>query len=273
MENDDPKKSDNLSKLARDLEEIEGRNGGVTDPARANEVREGLVTAMRGVYQSHYEFAERLDRYHALFKEKKTATAAMERIAKEYGCSSRTLYRLLSNYDNAKQLPLVFVDTMREEGIDPVLGKHQSLVTILTTAPEPASGEEAKASLKTARAKVLKMVPAGRKARTAPASHATQTTQTTDTNETIDSAGASGETAETAPTDATDQTTQGEIEEFTTRIVRMFEEHFGSYLGEDRDEQIRAVLERVVKALHADVHELHTDDRPNRVGKPAKKTP
>ena len=80
MDDDDPKKFDDLSNFARDLQEIEGRDGGVRDTARANEVRESLIDVMRGYVKSLYEFAEQLDRYHKLFKAKKTATAAMVRI-------------------------------------------------------------------------------------------------------------------------------------------------------------------------------------------------
>lgn len=257
MENSGPTGFDNLSKLTNELKEIEGRQGGVQDPARADEVREGLIAAMRGVYKSLYDFAVWLDRYRKLYKAKKTSTAAMERIAAAVGCSARTLYRLLENYYNAKQLPLIFVEVMQQEGIDPVLTKHQALVETLTEVPEPTNREEAKASLNTARAKVLKMPPVVRKARTAPTAPTAPT----------------AETAQTAQTADTTQIAYIEIDEFATRVVRMFEERFGSYRGEDRDEQIRLVLERVVNVLNADVHELRTDGRPGRMCKPDKAKP
>jgi hypothetical protein len=231
MEDDDSKSFDNLSKLARDLEEIEQGEGGVKDPARASQVREGLIAAMRSVYKSHYEFAEWLDRYRNLYKAKKTSTVAIERIAATYGCSARTLYRLLSNYDDAQQLPLVFIDVMREEGLDPVRGENLQLVKALAETPKPASRAEAEASLNVARAKVVKM-------------------QT--------------------PVASTPQ--QPELEEFATRVVRMFKARYGSYSGPDRDDQIRFVLEKVVNVLGADVHELRTYGRPDRVPKPAKGT-
>lgn len=302
---DDPKEFDNLSNFTRDLQEIEGRDGGMTDPARANEVREGLIDAMYGYVKSLYEFAEQLYRYHKLFKAKKNSTAAMERIAKERGCSSRTLYRLLESLNKSKQLPLVFMDAMREEGIDPVRGKNQSLVETLTAAPEPANLEEAKTTLKTARAKVLKMTPAARVARTGPvakagrakvlkmapagqearnvpavsATQANQTIHTTDTTPTIDTTQAtditpttgSTQTAQTTGATGTAQIADTEIDEFATSIVRMFEERFGGYNGADRDEQIRSVLELVVNALHADVSELRIDGRLDRARKPANK--
>lgn len=118
---------------------------------------------------------------------------------------------------------------MKEEGLDPVRGENRHLVKTLTMAPKPANHEEARASLKVARANVVKMTPA----------------------------------VQDAPS---------ELEEFATRIVRMFEARYRSYHGEDRDQQIRFVLERVVNVLGANVQELRICDRPDRVPKPVKGT-
>jgi leucyl aminopeptidase (aminopeptidase T) len=267
MENSGPKDFDILSNLTNELREIEGREGGVIDPARADEVREGLVAAMRGVFKSHYDFAVALDRYHKLYKAKKIATAAMARIAAAYGCSARTLYRLLSNYDNARQLPLVFVDVMREQGLDPVRTANQPLVNELVAARKPADHAEAEASLNAARVKVAKIAPA---AQTTPndvggKSQDVQIPATAPEPANREEAkvvrrAVRAKVVKIAPAA---QTTLSDAEEFATRIVGMFEKQFGSYCGADRDEQIRAILERVVNALGADVHELRTYGRPN----------
>jgi AraC-like DNA-binding protein len=160
MEDDQSTRLDKLSDLARELEEIECRQGGVTDSAGAKEAREGLISAMRRVFRSHYEFAEWLDRYRRFYKVTKTWTVALEAIAAVQGCSARTLSRVFRNYDDARQLPLAFVDVMREEEIDPAEGENRKLVKALTTAPEPANHAEARATLKVARANVVKMKPA-----------------------------------------------------------------------------------------------------------------
>jgi hypothetical protein len=118
---------------------------------------------------------------------------------------------------------------MREEDLDPTRGENLSLVKSLTKAPEPASHAEAKASLKVARANVVKMKPA----------------------------------VANPPS---------ELEDFAARIVRMFESRYRTYRGTDRDEQIRFVLEKVVNVLGADVRELRTYGRPDRVPKPVKGT-
>lgn len=277
MGNSDSTDFDNLSKLANELKEIEGREGGVQDPARADEVREGLIAAMRGVYKSHYDFAVRLDRYHGLYKEKKTSTAAMEKIAAASGCSSRTLYRLLKNYHDAKQLPLIFTDVLQQEGIDPVVGKNQPLVKALIEAPKPATSDQAKASLTAARAKVVEIK---RAAQTTPndlgeSRPAVQSLATTPEAEhrkqaRVSPPAARSKVVKSAPPV---QTTSNDVEDFAARIVQMFEAQYGSYQGADRDEQIRAVLERVLNVLGVDVHELRIDNRPDCVRKPARSNP
>jgi hypothetical protein len=322
MENSGPTDFDNLSKFENELKEIEGREGGVKDPAQADEVREGLISAMRGVFKSHYDLAVELDRYHKLFKAKKTATAAVERIATASGWSTRTLYRLLSNYDNARQLPLVFVDVMREQGLDPVRTANQPLVIELAAVPRPADHDEAEASLSAARAKVAKVkkpaaqatpidVEENREAAqnlaTAPetANHeeakvsqravrakvikVKPPSQTTPNNVGEDQQAVRNLATASEPSNREEAkvpqpaarvkapkiapaapTLPNDAEEFSTRIVRMFQERFGAYDGDDRDEQIRLVLERVVNVLHADVHELHINEGPDHIRAAAK---
>lgn len=325
MDDTDSTGFDNLSNLAEELEGIEHSEGGAEDPVRADEVREGLIAAMRGVFKSHYDFAVWLDRYLKVLRAKKTVTAAVEKIAAAYGCSSRTLYRLLSNYDNARQLPLVFVDVMREQGLDPVRTANQLLVNELVAVEKPTDHDGAEASLNAARAKVAELkkpanqaipidVGENREAEqnlaTAPepANHqAAKTSQRavrakvvkvkprTETNPAkVGGDPQAGQNLATAsePSNRAEakvpkpaarvkalkiapaaQALPSDAEEFSMRIVRLFEEHFGAYDGEDRDEQIRMVFERVVKALNADVHELRIDDRPDPVRKPANSKP
>jgi len=323
MENTGPTDFDNLSKFENELKEIEGREGGVKDPAQADEVRGGLIAAMRGVFKSHYVFAVELDRYHGLYKAKKVATAAMERIATASGCSARTLYRLLSNYDNARQLPLVFVDVMKEQGIDPVRTANRPLVNELVVSEKPSDHEKAKASLEAARAKVIELKSAARAtpvdvrenreaaqnpaAAPEPATHeeakvsqravrakvvkVKPPAQTTPTNMGGEQQAVQNLATASEPSSSEEakipqpvarvkapkiepavQTFPSEAEEFSMCVVRMFQERFGAYDGEDRDDQIRLVFERVVNVLHADVHELHLDDRPDHGRTDAKTT-
>jgi hypothetical protein len=276
MDESDSTGFDKLSNLAQELEKIERSEGGAEDPSQADEVREGLIAAMRGVFKSHYDFAVWLDRYLKVLRAKKTVTAAMEKIATAYGCSSRTLYRLLSNYDDAKQLPLAFVDVMREQRLDPVRTANKPLVDELIAAPKPADHDEAKASLNAARAKVAKVKPAVQSTPNdvGESRQAVQNLATVPESANCDERKASPRAAaNAADIAAAAQTPLMDAEVFATRVVRLFEERFGSYRGEDRDELIRFVLERVVKALNADVHELRTDDRPDPVRKPANPKP
>jgi hypothetical protein len=275
MDDSDSTGFDKLSNLAQELEEIERREGGAEDPSRADEAREGLIAAMRGVFKSHYDFAVWLDRYLKVLRAKNTVTAAMERIATAYGCSSRTLYRLLSNYEDAKQLPLAFMVAMQEQRLDPVRTANKPLVKELIAAPKPADHDEAKASLNAARAKVAKVKPA---VQTTPndvgENRATaQTLTTVPEPANRDEPKASPRAVAKAANIAATQTPPMDAEEFATRVVRLFQKRFGAYNGEDRDEQIRLVLERVVNVLHADVHELRTDNCPDRVREHAKIKP
>ena len=68
MEESHSSEPDKMSDLARELEAIERREDGVMDSAGANEAREALISAMRGVFKSHYDFAEKLDRYRKLIR-------------------------------------------------------------------------------------------------------------------------------------------------------------------------------------------------------------
>jgi cysteinyl-tRNA synthetase len=61
----------------------------------------------------------------------------------------------------------------------------------------------------------------------------------------------------------------GSLDEFTERIVRMFESRYRSYLPSSRDDEVRYILEKVVNCLRANVRELRTYSRADQVRKPA----
>lgn len=157
MEDSDSTKHDKLSNLARDLEAIEGSEGGVENPAELNAARDAVISAIEGVFESHYQFATSLDHYRAFFKAKHTWTTALEKIASVQGCSARTLYRLLENYEATKQLPLYFIDAMLEAGIDPAVTGNREVVQALASVPKPVSVAEAEASVNLVRSNVISM--------------------------------------------------------------------------------------------------------------------
>jgi hypothetical protein len=58
-------------------------------------------------------------------------------------------------------------------------------------------------------------------------------------------------------------------EHFAERIVKEFEERYRSVSPKERDPDVRVVLERVVSALHADIHESRPYSRSTGEPKPA----
>jgi hypothetical protein len=143
-----------------------------------------------------------------------------------------TLHRMLKNYTDAKRkLPQMVINAMIELRIEPTDRKNRSVVEMAAQAPEPATREEAVATVKMAHAKVVAMK------RTAK--------------------------AETGPVKP------GSLDDFTLRIVRMFESRYRSCPPSSRDDEVRYVLERVVNNLRANVRELHIYSRADQVRKPA----
>jgi len=230
MKDDDSKQFDNLSNLAKDLKGIENQ-GGVDRADGLNEAREAVVVALRGVRASLYELAEALEGYHNYIKGEHIWTSVLDRVARGQGCSARTLYRLIENYKQTQRLPQFVIDAMIESRIEPTSTKNRDVVQIVAQAPEPATREEAMAAVKMAHSRVIAMK------RTAK--------------------------AETALVEL------GSLDEFTERIVRMFESRYRSYLPSSRDDEVRYILEKVVNCLRANVRELRTYSRADQVRKPA----
>lgn len=230
MKDDDSKQFDNLSNLTKDLKVIENQ-GGVDHAAGLDAARETVVGAIRGMRASLYQLAEALEGYHNYFKGEHIWTSVLDRVARGQGCSARTLYRLIENYKEAQRLPQIVVDAMIESHIEPTSTKNRDVVQIVAQIPETATREDAAAAVKLAHSRVIAMK------RTAK--------------------------AETAPVEP------GSLEEFTRRIVRMFEARFGSYSPSHRDDEVRFILEKVVNCLRANVRELRTYSRADQVRKPA----
>ena len=61
------------------------------------------------------------------------------------------------------------------------------------------------------------------------------------------------------------------LDDFAERVLRHFEERFGTMKPEQRDAELRYVLERIVNKLRADIRELRQYGRPTLVPKPTKR--
>ncbi|MGA2754063.1 MAG: hypothetical protein ABSE53_09850 [Terracidiphilus sp.] len=69
--------------------------------------------------------------------------AAAKVIASALRVSERTDHRILEEYEPASKLPETVVEAMKEQNIDPAAGKNAGLVTELLQTPEPGSRQEA----------------------------------------------------------------------------------------------------------------------------------
>lgn len=231
MQDTDPTGLDTLSTLAAELEAAERELGEIgTDGLK--EARDEVVAALVAHREIVYRVVETLSRYRTFFKAKRTWLKILDRIAAARGCSAKTLRRLLTNYDRAKELGEAVIDEMLEQRIDPSLTRNRRVVETLAQAlPKPATREEATAALDFARSNVIAM-----------------------RNVIQDnSAGSEPEPAEA----------------FARRLAKVVEPWYRSFPVQDRDVQLRFVLEKLVNMLRADVRELRIYSRPDQVHKPA----
>lgn len=230
MQDTDSAALDKLSNLAVELEADE-RELGEAVAIGMKEAREEVVAALIAHGEIVYRVVETLSRYRKFFKAKHTWLKILDRIAAARGCSTKTLRRLLSNYDKAQELEQVVIDEMLEQHIDPSLPRNRPVVEILGRDPRPKNRQEATAAVNSARANLITM---------------------TNPPKTDMEAG--------DPQSA---------EEFARRLARLVEPWYRGFSLEDRDVQLRYVLEKLVNRLRADIRELRIYSRPDQVRKPA----
>ena len=230
MQDTDSAALDKLSSLAAELEAAERELGEVAADG-LKEAREEVVAVLVAHREIVYRVVETLSRYRSFFKEKHMWLKILDRIAAARGCSAKTLRRLLSNYDKAQELEQVVVDEMLEQHIDPALPRNRTVVEMLGRDPRPKNREEAAAAVSSARSNLIAM-----------------------TNP-----------PKTDPEAGEPQST----EEFARRLARLVEPWYRGFPLEDRDVQLRYVLEKLVNRLRADVRELRIYSRPDQVRKPA----
>lgn len=230
MQDTDSAVVDKLSNLAAELEADERELGEVAADGR-KKAREEVVAALIAHREIVYRVVETLSRYRKFFKAKHTWLKILDRIAAARGCSTKTLRRLLSNYDKAQELEQAVVDEMLEQHIDPSLPRSRPVVEILARAPRPKNREEAAAAVSSARSNLIAMTNPPK----------------------TDPAAGGPESAE----------------EFARRLARLVEPWYRGFSLEDRDVQLRYVLEKLVNRLRADIRELRIYSRPDQVRKPA----
>lgn len=198
------------------------------------QAREALLACIKSFQHSRYELSRAISRYKIYFKAEGSWTRAAKLIAESIGTSERTVLRIAEEYEFASQLPELTRDAMVEQKLDPAAGKNAGLVENLLELPAPETREQAVAEVKVASQAHLEKKQAAKKA-----------------------------TAKLSRKD--------DLEQFAQRILRQFKERCRSATPEQRDAEVRYVLELVVNTVRADIREQRQYGRPSLVSKPAMK--
>jgi len=139
-------RTDRLAKLASlrlELESAEKAGGLETWDLALKQSRENLVAIIEKCNNCRFDLGRVLSRYRAHFKADHHWLAAAKVIASALRVSERTDHRILEEYEPASKLPETVVEAMKEQNIDPAAGKNAGLVTELLQTPEPGSRQEA----------------------------------------------------------------------------------------------------------------------------------
>jgi hypothetical protein len=142
------------------------------------------------------------------------------------------VYRIISVYERASNLPETVVDALVERNIDPAAGKNVELVDNLLQMPRPETRQEAATAVTEAFEKHSARKRLAKKKKAAKSEKAS-------------------------------------VEEFAAHIVKQFEGRYRSAAPDVRDAEVRYVLERVVNTLRAEIRELRRFGRPALVPGPA----
>jgi hypothetical protein len=170
--------------------------------------------------------------YRQHFKPGRGWVAAATVIADPMGREVRTVFRIVEDYERAMGLPPMVFEAMVEQKLDPAEGKNAPVVEKLLQMPKPETRSEAVAAVTAA---VREHVAQKKEKRKASA-----------------------------------KVTRREGEEhFAKRIVKEFEDRYRSVSPQQRDSEVRSVLERVASALQADIHELRPHSLPGPLPKTA----
>ncbi len=123
--------TDKLSVLDATLESIEAK----FEVPNGSEPREWVVAAARSFKQSRYNLASALWAYRETFPEHQTFppqrgwTSAVSAIAAALGCTTRTVWRLLEDYERAQSVPRSLRDAMMLAGYDPAKKGNERLLS------------------------------------------------------------------------------------------------------------------------------------------------
>jgi hypothetical protein len=223
------RKLDKLSNLTRRLETIE-RNHANAAGGSLVQARSAVVNLVSKYCDSRFHLGRVLRNYKMHFKAQRGWIAAAEAIAEAINRDERTVYRIIEDYERASRLPSIVLKAMEAQKIDPAAPKNAGMIQKLAQMPEPATRKKAELVV----AQVRREDAVEKKAVRAAKLHDNE-----------------------------------DIETFAARMLRYFEGRFGTVSPQQRDYELRFVLELIVNSLRADIRELRQFGRPTLVPKPA----
>ncbi len=224
-------KFDKLSNLTKRLERVE-REHANQDGVALVQARSAVVNLVSKYCDSRFQLGRVLRNYRIHFKAERGWVIAAQAIAEAIKRDERTVYRIIEDYERASQLPQIVLEAMEAQKIDPAAPKNAGMIQKLALMPKPATRKNAAAIVAQVR-----------------------TEQAIQKKAVISAKTRSGE----------------DVEDFAARVLRQFKDRFGTIPSQQRDAELRYVLERIVNTLRADIRELRQFGRPTLVPRPAKR--
>ena len=219
---------DKLSNLSRELQTIE-REHANTGGAALAQARSAVVNRVSEYRNSRFQLGRVLRDYKIALKAEHGWVIAAQAIAEAINRDPRTVFRIIEDFERASELPAIVIEAMEAQKLDPAAPKNAVMVETLAQMPEPATRK--KAEMEVARVR---------------SEHAIQKKALR----------------------ATKKRKNEKLEHFAERVLRQFEERFGTMSPERRDAELRFALELIVNTLRADIRELRQYGRPTLVPKP-----
>jgi hypothetical protein len=107
------------------------------EDGRAFEARDAILKALPTFRKSRYDFGKLLAAYKAFFIKERGWGKATEAIGGALGCDSKTICRIVADYERASQVPVEVIDELEALGIDPAAKKNEAAISNLVMMDPP----------------------------------------------------------------------------------------------------------------------------------------
>jgi hypothetical protein len=138
---------DKLSNLKDDLEKLEKMHIGA-ESVELVQTRTSMLKIMDTYGRNRFSLGKLLHQYKQFYKIEHGWVAEARSIADALNLDQRTIYRMIESYERAANLPLIIIDEMQKEHIDPAANKNRQIIDNLRRMPEPKTHEEADAAVR-----------------------------------------------------------------------------------------------------------------------------